>query len=31
MLEDLVNDIKESPYSLIIDENTDISTEKFCA
>ncbi|XP_044580310.1 uncharacterized protein LOC123262223 [Cotesia glomerata] len=28
MLEDLVNDMKESPYSLIIDESTDISTEK---
>ncbi|XP_057324621.1 uncharacterized protein LOC130667150 [Microplitis mediator] len=28
MLEDLVNDVKECPYSLIIDESTDISTEK---
>lgn len=28
MLEDLMNDMKESPYSLIIDESTDISTEK---
>ncbi|CAG5090262.1 Similar to ZNF862: Zinc finger protein 862 (Homo sapiens), partial [Cotesia congregata] len=28
MLEDLVNEIKESPYSLIVDESTDASTEK---
>ncbi|CAD6221992.1 GSCOCG00011696001-RA-CDS [Cotesia congregata] len=28
MLEDLVNDMKKSPYSLIMNECTDISTEK---
>lgn len=28
MFEDLINDIKKSPYSLIIDETTDVSTEK---
>lgn len=28
LLEDLINDIGTSPFSLIVDESTDVSTEK---
>ena len=28
MLEDLINDMKEAPFSLIVDESTDVLTEK---